>query len=378
MPEKPRALIVTRNFPPLVGGMERLIWHVADELGKEYQVDVIGPAGCADSLNPPHRGFGCKIKPVPWFLTCAALKAFLRVILGRYRIIIAGSGVTAPIVVTLGKLFRIPSLVFVHGLDLIAESPIYQRLFVPFIAHANTVIANSHNTASLAAEKGVHRDRIEVIFPGVEIPETPPDPKPFIEKYGLTDRKILLSVGRIIPRKGLAEFVDRCMPDIIKAVPEAILVVIGDEPADALAAPTDYRKKLDAAVEHHSLQPHVLFAGRVDDDILHSAYAGSDLFVFPLREVKGDVEGFGIVAIEAAAYGLPPVAFRIGGVPDAVDPKCCGRLIAPDNYPGYTEAILQTLNSPPSMPETCIAFASNFQWTRFGSRLKTSLIKFLS
>jgi phosphatidylinositol alpha-1,6-mannosyltransferase len=253
-PAESRILVLTRNFPPLVGGMERLIYNMTRQLVGHFEYDVIGSEGCANALGERQRGYGCRVKPLSWFLLFEAWRRLSNALRKRYQLCIAGSGVTAPIAVLLGKVFGIPSLVFAHGLDLISPHPILQRLFVPFIRRADGIIANSDNTAILAQQIGVPTERIEVIFPGVEKPRYTPNSEPFISRHGLYEKKTLLAVGRIVPRKGLVEFVEHCMTAIVRDSPQAILVIIGTEPSHALEKSTNYMRDLEATVNRHQLQ----------------------------------------------------------------------------------------------------------------------------
>jgi glycosyltransferase involved in cell wall biosynthesis len=93
-----------------------------------------------------------------------------------------------------------------------------------------------------------------VIFPGVEKPRYTPNSEPFISRHGLYEKKTLLAVGRIVPRKGLVEFVEHCMTAIVRDSPQAILVIIGTEPSHALEKSTNYMRDLEATVNRHQLQ----------------------------------------------------------------------------------------------------------------------------
>jgi phosphatidylinositol alpha-1,6-mannosyltransferase len=374
---RPRILIVTRNFPPLVGGMERLILNVTRQFDGHFEYDLVGPEGCASALTDPQRGYCCRIKPLPWFLLCSAWHSLRNALLKHYQLCIAGSGLTAPIAVAVGKLFGIPTLVFVHGLDLVVPHFIYQRLFLPFIRCADGIIANSNNTANLARQRGISAERIEVIFPGVEKPHVAPDPELFISSHGLYERKILLAVGRIVPRKGLREFIEHCMTAIVHDCPQATLVIVGDEPTSALNRSTSYVRDVEATVARRKLQEHVHFLGNVDDTTLAMAYRSARALIFPLREVAGDVEGFGMVAVEAAAHGLPTVAFDVGGVRDAVAHDISGKLVAPGDYAGFTKAVLSLLNDDAISPEECSKHATQFSWEAFGERLRTFCVRHL-
>ena len=143
----------------------------------------------------------------------------------------------------------------------------------------------------------------------------------FRAKLGLENSKIVLSVGRMVKRKGLAEFLEKAWPRIIALQPDAMLLVVGDFPDNALLQDAEGAERLMKAIERCG-RDTVRFLGAVEDDVLWNCYAAADALVFPLIRVKGDVEGFGMVAIEAAASGTPTVAFPVGGVVDAVARRC--------------------------------------------------------
>jgi phosphatidylinositol alpha-1,6-mannosyltransferase len=108
--------------------------------------------------------------------------------------------------------------------------------------------------------------------------------------------------------------------------------------------------------------------GPVDDDTLSDAYFAADVMVFPVQEVAGDVEGFGMVAIEAAAHDLPTVAFAVGGVPDAIANGRSGSLIEARANGAFAESVVDRLQSP-RQPLACRKFAQDFSWQAFGERL---------
>jgi len=368
-----KILIVTRNFPPLVGGMERLVFNIYKQASREFQCDVVGPAGCSTAVAGENRAFGYKIAPVPVFVLMALLKSMRLAFANNYSVCIAGSGVTGLIAVLISKLRNTRSMVLVHGLDLIASSRIYQAIFVPMIRHADVVIANSNNTARLAQEAGVDPARIRILHPGVDMPDEVSQPeKSFRETWSIDRKPILLSAGRLIPRKGLVEFIRYVLPAVVRKHRDTVLVIVGSEPENALNRTDSILNGIKSAIEENDLAGHVLMTGRVDENSLLAAYEEADCFVFPLREVPGDVEGFGMVAVEAAAHGLPTVAFAEGGVSDAISDGESGFLVTPGDYEGFSEILIKYLDNPDTMPSpaSCRAFADRFNWNRFGDRLR--------
>lgn len=364
-------MIITRNFPPLIGGMERLVWNIYSELNKHYSCWIVGPQGCRDYVSPRESGYECNMFNIVTFLTTAQLQSIRASINRRPHLCIAGSGVTAPIAAIIGATFKVPTVTFVHGLDLVAESRIYQALFVPAIRKSTVVIANSHNTAQLAQAKAVNPEKIQVLFPGVDTDGHPNGGEQFRKKYKLEGKKILLSVGRIIPRKGLAHFVRHSLPGILEKHPDTVLAVIGEEASSALKQDRHPMQDLIKVIDELQLEPNVRILGKVDDETLVAAYKESDLHVFPLREVPGDVEGFGMVVIEAAARGLPTAAFAVGGVTDAITDRKSGFLVQPGKYAELSRTIIDYLDGKKTGvdSEQCIKHAGAFSWDRFGDQL---------
>jgi phosphatidylinositol alpha-1,6-mannosyltransferase len=376
MTQNKRILILTRNFPPMVGGMERLVYNIYKELRTYFLCSVIAPSGSADFEN--HKGdiVECPARRVPLFLCMAFLKGCFCAVRQKYNVVLAGSGVTAPVAVLIGRIFKIPVIVYVHGLDLIVDHKIYQKVFVPCILKADVVIANSSNTARLAMEKGVAKESISIINPGADISDgTTGYLSETVEKYNLGDKRLLLSVGRLIPRKGLPEFIEFSLPLIVKDVPDTLFVIVGSCPQNALKREDNELERINRAVRDAGLKKHVLLLGRVEEEELQVLFRASEVFVFPVLDLPGDVEGFGMVAVEAAAQGLPTIAFDNGGVCDAVSSGISGYLVEQGDYAGLAESAIKLLegDSESVSPEKCRAFAKKFSWSRFGKQLRDVL-----
>ncbi|WP_296272020.1 glycosyltransferase family 4 protein [Pseudomonas sp. UBA6323] len=378
MPKRPRTLLITRNLPPLVGGMERLNWHMADELAKQNEVHVIGPKG-AKALSPQSvRLTEAPLKPLPLFLLMAFLRGLWITLRWKPDVILAGSGLTAPIAWLLSKLSGARSAAYLHGFDISVNHSLYRRLWRPIFKKLDKVIVNSAPTQTLAVAAGVNPNSISIVYPGVSLPEAPQPAEritAFKEQHGLADKKILLSVGRLTTRKGLREFVEQALPAIVQAEPDSVLVVIGEAPKNSLGAGIQNVDCIRAQAKQSGIAGHIRFLGVITDQLLlTTAYEASNVHVFPVRHIPDDPEGFGMVAIEAAAHGVPTVAFATGGVIDAVGEGQSGHLIAPDNYPALTQAVLQVLTDDPTPWRANITtFAQGFAWPVFGQRISAAL-----
>lgn len=378
MPEnqKPRILIITRNLPPLVGGMERLNWHMADELSQQASVQVIGPKGAALLKPQAITLTEAPLKPLPLFLFVAFFKGVWLALRWKPDVILAGSGLTAPIVWLLSKLCGARSAAYLHGFDITVNHGLYRRLWRPIFKKLDQVIVNSTPTQALAIDAGVSPSNISIVYPGVSLPAAP-QPKESItalkKQHGLTDKKILLSVGRLTTRKGLREFVELALPSIVQAEPDAMLVVIGEAPKNSLGAGIQTVESIQAQAEQSGVAGHIKFLGVITDkNVLATAYEAADVHVFPVRHIPDDPEGFGMVAIEAAAHGLPTVAFATGGIVDAVRHGESGYLAKKNDYSELSQYVLQLLQQP--MPAGNIQlYAQSFAWSAFGEQVYAAL-----
>lgn len=376
---RPRVLLVTRNLPPLVGGMERLNWHMAEGLATVADVRVIGPSGSAAVAPAGITVSEAPLRPLWRFLLRAQTLAWREALRWKPDIVLAGSGLTAPLAWLAARSCGADAAVYVHGLDVAVKHPLYRALWLPVIRGMQVVIANSQSTAVLCREIGVAADRIFIVHPGVELPAErrasagENGAVEFRSRHGFGGGPILLSVGRLSTRKGLREFVTHALPQIVSAHPSAMLVIIGDAPAQALHAQAQSPASIQAAAEAAGVGDHLRFLGVITDYALGEAYCAADVHVFPVRELPGDPEGFGMVAVEAAAHGLPTVAFATGGIVDAVADGRSGRLVASGDYSGFAAAVSQVLAQREVLRKTCVDFAQGFAWPAFGSGVWAAL-----
>jgi phosphatidylinositol alpha-1,6-mannosyltransferase len=383
-----RILLVTRNLPPLVGGMERLNWHMAEELSKSAEVRVIGPEGSAPLAPEGVSVREAPLKPLWKFLLHARTLARIEARQWQPDIVLAGSGLTAPIARSAARACGAKACVYVHGLDVAVRHVAYRTFWLPAIRRADRVIANSSATAGLCRDIGIDPARLGIVHPGVDLlgdmrqshggsrgrGDSQDAGVAFRHRMGLGAGPLLLSVGRLSARKGLREFVTLALPRVIAAQPEATLLIVGDAPHQALHAEGQTVESIQAAADAAGVGRNVRFLGVITDySELGAVYRAADVHIFPVREIPGDPEGFGMVAVEAAAHGLPTVAFATGGVMDSVAEGVSGHLVASGEYQAFAEAILATLTESGDMPTSCMKFACQFAWPEFGARLVRQL-----
>lgn len=359
-----RILMVTRNLPPLVGGMEHLMAEVLRRLQSVAPVDLIGPQGAAATAPP-----GCRVlAEIPFgaarFLPGATLQVLRHADPRRHRLCLGGSGLMAP-ALRAARTRGLRTAVYLHGLDVIHPAWLYQRGFVPVLATLDRIVCNSHYTRGEALARGLPAERCVVVNPGVAMPE------PVVPRDADGAGPLLLCVGRLIARKGVAEFITQALPALRMRYHQLRLVVVGTEPP---AGRGEQLARIRAAIAQAGMEAAVELRGRVTDAELAALYAAADLHLLPLVPVPGDVEGFGMVILEAAARGVPTVAFDLGGIADALHPQFGGARVASGDYPALISAIGQCLEAASSGRRAELVEATRARsWDAFGRELVGAL-----
>ncbi len=340
-----RILLITWNYPPKLGGMEIMLFQLVKHLSPYAEVDVIGPfsdeveAGNGIVVRPGHRG-------LLYYFIFSLISGFRILHANSYDIIVGGSALVSPIACTLGWLFRLPVIAITHGLDLIYPSFAFQGLIRFFLPRCRQIVANSRMTLMAASKRGVPHRKICIIHPGVDSSEfaVPTKGDSVKEKYGIQDRLIILCAGRIAKRKGILEFVRYSLPLILERHSNVAFIIVGENPILSLAHREDMKSRIESEVTRLRFNKNVLFLGYVDRQELINLYHECDVFVLPAIEIEGDIEGFGIVLIEASAAGKPVVATRTGGIPDAVEHGKSGFLVAPAAWNDLADIIGKLLS----------------------------------
>ncbi len=238
----------------------------------------------------------------------------------------------------LSRMLSIPFSVYAHG----EEIELYRRLFPEkriiklIYRHAAAIMSNSQFTYLQLVKMGVEPARAHLIHSGVDTAGFQPGmPKYAWGGIDLSDKRVLLTVGRLEERKGHDQVI-RALPRLLAAFPNLVYVIAGTGKEESRLKQLSHALGVDRAVQ---------FLGFVPDADLPALYNLAELFVMPNREgPAGDIEGFGIVFIEAAACGKPVIAGRSGGAGTAVLHGETGLLVDGNNLDELCEAILLLLN----------------------------------
>ena len=299
-----RILFITRAYPPVVGGLEKLSYKMTTGVSKLTETYIIA--------NRKGK------KNIPFFVPYALLKSLFLIPSKKIDVIHVSDPVLSPLGFVLKKIFRKRVVTSIHGLDLTLPNKIYQTAIPFFLKRLDKYICISEYVKNLALDYGLPNEKCIVIPIGV-------NPEDFIlnEKdiggrlskeinVDLKNKKILLSVGHLVERKGFRWFIEKVMPKLDK---KFVYLVIGGYGNMSKGNELDTYKEL---AEKNGVGDRVFLLGKVSDRILKLAYNSADIFVMPNVKVEGDVEGFGMVAIEASCCGVPVVASNIEGIKDAV------------------------------------------------------------
>lgn len=251
-----------------------------------------------------------------------------------------GDLVLAPLAPLLKMLTRKPVVATVHALELTYKNTALTMLIDRALPSIDAFVCVSHYTEGLLRARGVSEEKISVIGHGIVKPqalqrETARKNLDNALGLGANNRPLLVTVGRLVKRKGVAWFLEHVLPRLKDVNPLYLIVSDGPE-----------REHIEKMIAEKTLDQYVHLAGKIDEEQLANAYAGADIFVMPNISVQNDAEGFGFVGIEAASYATPVVASRLEGIPDAIHDGKNGKLATPENATEYERIIRDWLTDP--------------------------------
>jgi phosphatidylinositol alpha-1,6-mannosyltransferase len=290
---------------------------------------------------------------LPFFVIIAFFRALFR--LPHYDILHIGDPVLSVLAFLLKKFRSRPTAVTVHGLDILYKTPVYQWYLRRFLSSSDLYICiSAFVERTLRTRFGITRTMI--IPPGIrdtlyrpEVRRADLAPILGAEKWA---RPILLTVGRLVRRKGIAWFVGNVLPRLPQ---EILYIVVSSGPE---------KSAIEEEAQRHGVRDRVLLTGTVDEDTLRTLYNTADIFVMPNILVEDDAEGFGLVALEAASCARPVIASAVQGIVDAIYDGRNGFLVEAQDAAGFVEQIQRLLADEHGREQFGIA-ARQFTLNRF-------------
>lgn len=350
-----KVLIFSRDFLPDFGGVQVWMERLANHHGPDAM--VVTRACPGDREFDAKQPYGVRRMPrLDWHSDCPVLRPLLRLVSVFLRFVLSGIYLGEAIrqqktdvvycaypfpnglpMMVVRILTGCPYVVFVHGSEVLRELEkggvrlLALRLVLRL---AVRVVATGEFMADVVGEL-TDRNRVVIVPLGADASAFDVDAPPATEAAGvpLAGRKVILTVGRIEKRKGHDMICD-ALGEITRVQPDALWVAVGDGPE---------RGEIKQRIEKAGLGSHAILAGRVSDNELAGLYARADLFLLPNRQVGYDVEGFGIVFLEAAMFGTPCVAGNSGGAPQAIDDGRTGLLCDGDDPADIAAKVLTIL-----------------------------------
>lgn len=344
------SLLISDIFPPKTGGSGRWFWEIYRRQPRDEFVAAVGQDAHQHAFDRTHD---LRLARVPLALPSWGIKSWsgfrsyfqayraVRRVVRDHDVDMVHSGRLLPeawIAWMLKKSLGISYLCYVHGeeLHLGIVSREFGWMMRRILKDARLLVANSNNTRRLLLEHWqVSEKRIRVLHPGVDVDRFVPTgrDKHVRAKLGWADRPVVLTVGRLQMRKGHDQMI-RSLAAIKESIPNVLYAIVGDG---------EERGRLERCVREFGVTENVQFLGEVDDEFLYECYQQCDLFVLPNRDVNGDIEGFGMVLLEAQACGKPVVAGASGGTAETMRDPETGRVVPCDGPDELTTVVRDLL-----------------------------------
>jgi phosphatidylinositol alpha-1,6-mannosyltransferase len=306
-------LIITKTFPPEIGGMQNLMWGLAKELSKDFMIKVF-----ADYYED-HKNFDEQfsfsiervggIKLLRKYRKAQLINEFIKE--NKIEGIIADHWKSLELIKTSKK-----KICLIHGKEINHEkSTSLNKRVLDVLNNVETIVANSEYTKDLAMSLGVPQDKIVVINPGVDqVQELDKTTLEKVENLLKHKSPRLITVSRFDKRKNHEKII-MALRNLKQIYPDIVYICIGYG---------DEEENIRKLVAELSLQGQVMFFKDISNDLKNSLVAKSNVFVMPSIIYKKSVEGFGIAYVEAAQYEVPSLGGKDGGASDAIEHQKTG------------------------------------------------------
>jgi glycosyltransferase involved in cell wall biosynthesis len=337
-----KILFLTRVHPPIIGGLENQSYNLVESFKKiNHGTFVI--------KNTRGKKF------LPLFLPLAYFKAISLIKKNQITHLHLSDGLLAPLGARIKEKTGVKVFATVHGLDITYKNKCYQSKIPKALNQLDKIICISNATKEECIKRGVNKDKIVVVPNGVNVDEfvimedTERLREVLEKKIGITleNKKILLTHGRLVKRKGVEWFINHVMPKLSESY---IYLISGDG---------EERENIKKAIDKNNFQNRVFILGKTNSNILKLLYNSSNLFIMPNIHIEGNLEGFGLVALEAGSCGLPVIASNIEGIPNAIINGKTGWLVKEKDA---QEFVTRIKNSEFNKKRIIGIVRENFEW----------------
>lgn len=283
------------------------------------------------------------------------------------------------------KIKRVPYFVFANGVELLESAHTWRRrlrwalqpIKRAVFQGAASVFAISHFSQEVVEKKcGVKKEKISIIYPGVDADLFSPGPKAedLIREHGLQDKKVFLTLTRLDDYKGIDQAI-LAMKEVVQRHPEAHYLICGEGRDQA---------RLEGLIRDLGLSAHVTLVSALPFNRVRDYYNLADVFVLLSRQHRDppDVEGFGIVFLEAAACEKPVIGGNSGGIPDAVADGFSGWLVPPTDTALIAKTMIEALENPAKALEFGkngrARVLSQFTWRHMAEQTRQQILLYLT
>jgi glycosyltransferase involved in cell wall biosynthesis len=377
-------LFVTHKYPPVTGGMEKQSYELIKGMERHVKVHKIA-----------YEGTGSRIRFF-W-----SLKKRIRKICAEHpgiRVIHFNDGLIA----AFSLLFKVDEdlkqVVTLHGLDVVYPNWIYQRLVLKRFNRFDLVVAVSRATADACKLRGISAQKIVVINNGVDTHNRADANRAEAEsllqqKYNVDGKakRLLIAIGRPVKRKGFSWFIKNVSPLLPD---DYLLLLIGPvslkkdrwlmdllpsiitKPVELLLGLPSDENEIYHLLADPLMHKRAIRLGKLTEKEMNILLSAADAFIMPNIEVDGDMEGFGLVCLEAAMCGATVIAAASGGITDAVIDKKNGVLVHPGDHAAWARTIISQTVNPHCGREEIISFTQNhYSWNKMVSDYAGAFIK---
>ena len=329
-----KTLLLTENFPPKEGGSGRWFWELYSRLPNDKVLIVANDTPEGREFDNTHELdiVRIELESTEWGLASTRGLGFYWETIRKVLKLIKGHGIEevhCGRVIPEGVIARALKLLagaryncFVHGEDVetAATSREHSLLVKNVCKNSSMLICNSENTANIVRKLGFDSgSKCEVLHPGVDTSrfEVAAPNTSFRQQMGWSGKRVLLTVGRLQRRKG-QDFLIKSMPALLKEFPDLFYAVVGRG---------ECYDELISLVDQHKLHDNVCVYPDMDDEALIKCYQQCDIFILPNRTIDNDIEGFGMVLVEAQVCGKPVIAGDSGGTRETMNIGKTGHII---------------------------------------------------